>query len=465
MARLQKQVTEWTILDHAAAHWGAAMTIASVTSALRDYEYGYRETWADLLSELLEGDPHAHAVLKKCYSTIANAKFQIEPPELEDERDQHNAGVIADSVRATIQAIPNWRASVFQLVWGHFSGASALETLWGFDGAEWYVRKMLHVPTRRIDLDDFFRPYLSNGAARTGVLFEDHPGKFLVYLPVVTGDVPTREGLGRIIAFYMAFKRWGVRDYLSYCERYGKPTPLATYKTGRDHADEDDVALCENVVEGLGRGTMPGAWIPDTLTLDFADAASGSGSTSGKDRTVHQSLIDLCNAEISKAVLGNTLTTEVGSTGGNRSLGETQAKDQLENIAAIAKQIDEVITYNLVRWIVRLNFGEDAADKYCPQYVTKLEAPDDLKQASEVLETLVNIGLEVKRSDVHARFGWPMPQDGDDVLAKAPATVMPITEQEDKPEVQEDPADDDDNPEDEGEDEDAPDDGTDDDEE
>lgn len=440
-------------------HWGAALTVAAVTSCLRSCENGNRETWADFLSEMLEGDPHAHAVLKKCYSSIANNDWEILPADCESEREKKNAQLVADDVARVIKAIPHWRANVFQLLWGHLTGLNASEIIWGYDGSEWYVRRLHSIPSRRCHLDDDFRPYVGDGwSSQPDVYFDDMPGKFLVYQPVVTGDVPTREGLGRIIAYWLAFKRWAVRDYVSYTERYGKPTPVVTHSTGLPEgerkADEDDVRLANSIVENIGRGTQPGASIPDTLKIDFADAGKGSGSGNGADRTVHNALIALCNAEISKAVLGGTLTTEVGSSGGNRALGERQGDDQDAIFEAIARQIDDVITAGLVDWIVRLNYGDVAADKYAPRYHTKIESEEDLESAANVLETLVGIGLEVRKAEVYERFGWGMPTKGDDVLTGAVApSSPPPSEPEPEPEPEPDTEPDTDAPDDEGDEE------------
>jgi len=428
-SNLKKRVVDWTLFDQYPNHWGAALTVATVTACLRSGEYGYRETLCDFYTEALEGDPHTHAVLKKLFSGIANNEYELVSPKFDSESENEASQIVADEVTAVIERIPNYNASIYQLLWGYFSGLSASEIMWGFDTA-WYIQALRCIPSRRVHYDDYFRPYVGDGSSTTtGELFSNYPGKFLVYEPVCTGDMPTREGLGRIIAYWMAFKRWGTRDFMSYCERFGKPTPIVTHKTGKGvdgKADEDDITLARSIVEGIGRGTQPGVSIPDTLTVAFADAASGSNK-GGADSTVHNALIALCNAEISKAVLGNTLTTEVGSTGGNRALGDRQGEDQRDIQQTIAKQLDGVITNGLVKWIVRMNFGDDAVAKYCPVYHTKIEEPEDLESESRVLKTLVDVGLPIAVSDVYERFGWRMPTDDEETLkAREPEPIMPF---------------------------------------
>jgi len=425
-------IADWTLYDKAAAHWGAAMTIGVVTSMMRQCELGQRDLWCDLLSELLEGDPHAHSVLKKCYSSISNHRWELIPPRFEDEGEQYKADIVARETTEIIAKIPNWKSRIYQLLWGHFTGASAHEVMWRFNG-KWSIRELRHVPSRRLGFDDSFELYLTDGSySTTGIPLGSLPGKFLAYVPCVTGEVPTREGLGRILAYWLGFGRWATRDFLTYVERFGKPLPLAVMKTGRVTSDETDKTLANSLVQNIGRGTQFGAVVPDTIDLQFP-STGGSGGNGGAKVTVHGDFLDRKNAEVSKAVLGGTLTTEVGSSGGNRALGERQGVDQQEIIETIASQLDEAITAAIVVWLVRLNFGEDA-EKYTPQYHTMVETDDDQLAAAEVLKILVDSKVRLPANDVRERFGWREPSDDEEVVGgpmAAPQSATPATPPDD----------------------------------
>lgn len=411
----RRPVVDWSLYDQAPQHWGAAMTVATVTSAMRNCEYGDRESWVDLLSELLEGDPNTHAVLKKCYSAISSKGWALVPKRFDDsEAENENARIVAEDVTARIAAVPNWSSRVYQLCWGHFSGAAAHEIMWAANDG-WSILELRCVPSRRLQYDQHFDLYATDGNyATSGLYLNSLPGKFITFEPCVTGDVPTREGVGRVVAYWMAFKRWASRDLLSYIERFGKPMPVCTYKTGRETADEDDVALAQSIVQDIGRGTQPGAYLPDTLTLTFPSSQSAGGS-GGADKTIHSAFIDKCNNEITIGVLGNTLTTSVGSSGGNRALGQVHENEEQYLIESIASQVDECITRYIVFWLVKLNFGDDAL-KYLPQYRTAIEPEIDMKPAADVLRILVESGLQVAAADVYERFGWRRPNNGEPVL-------------------------------------------------
>ena len=445
-------VPEWGVYEQYATHWGATATVAAATSALRSAEYGQRDALVDLLSDLLEGDPHTHSVYKKVAAGISNQDWEIVPAEVEDDSEIDNADLIAKVVHSTIAQIPRWRSHLYGMLWGGFFGVAARETMWGYDGARWWVDSLRMVANRRINYDDYYVPYVSEtGYVNTdSIYFRDYPGKFLLFEPVVCGEQhQTREGVGRIILFWMAFKRFGARGLMEYTERFGKPFPLAKYNTTDSGepapADEDTIASLKTLVKQIGRGSQPGAVFPDSVELELVGPGGDSGSSGSGENTVHKFLVALCNAEISKAILGNTLTTEVGSTGGNRALGERQGEDQHDIYAALARQMDECITRDLVYWIVRLNFGERGLD-YLPRYHTKIERQENLAEAAEILKILVDSGLTIPAAQVRERFGYRAPLEDEEVLGGKPEPTQakpPEAPDQDDP-APEDPEDEDD---------------------
>jgi len=416
-SKLTKQIVDWTLYEQFPSHWGAALTVAAVTSRLRNAEKGYRQEYVDMLSELLEGDPHAYAVLSKKYNAIANCEFELLPARVEPEEEE-NARIVAGFVANSLHGTEGWRTSIAGMLWGDFYGVSAREILWERGVEEWKIVSLELIHSRRIQYDQRFRPYVTNSPAlHSGILFDDFPGKFVVFEPSLADEYQTRCGLGRVLAYFMAFKRFGVRDFLGYAERFGKPMPVARWTTSNDGnprpADEDDIATAYDIVRDIGRGSQPGAAIPDSIELDVFGASDNSMA----DGIVHPVLIQLCNQEISKAVLGGTLSTDVGDTGGNRALGEVQSVGEWNNIAALARQLDETITHGVIWWLVALNFGEQYANKYLPTYHTIVEQGEDQALAADVLTTLYNVGLKIPVGWVYDRFGIPVPQEDEEVLS------------------------------------------------
>ena len=426
-----------TVLEHYPSHWGAALTVAAVTSVLRYSELGYRRILVDMLDELLEGDLHAHGVLRKVYGGIANRAWTIEPAKVDDdnERDAETAEFIAEDVHNAIASIPSWSTHVSAMLWAHYYGTTGREIMWRRDKNGWSIDRLERVHSRRISYDWDFKPFIHEADyATTGLYTSDFPGKFVIFEPQVVENYPTRQGIGRSLAYWMAFKRFTVREWLNVSERFGKPFPIIKFSTRNDGqprlATDDDINVGKDLVVKIGKGSAPGAIVPDALDLQVVkDMAHGEGG-----KSIQSAFIDLCNSEESKAILANTLTTQVGSTGGNRALGEVMERGEAQLTRDLASQFDDCVTTQIIRWYVTLNYGEDKARRFCPKYVTDVNDPRDLEPDAKVLKILVDLGLKVPVSEVHERFGWREAIGDEPVLGASDMPAPPETETEPEPE-------------------------------
>jgi phage gp29-like protein len=419
MAIIPQQLIKWALDEKYPYHWGAMMTIAVVTSRLRECEKGNRAQWVDMLSELREADGHAHAVLCKRFTKVSSTPWEIVPAKVEGEAERANAELIASFVTVAIERIPRWKQHVHGLCWAGFSGASAREIMWRKDPDGVFVDKLLLVHSRRIGYGDDFVPYITNGSFLAESLKpSDYPGKFILNIVATADESPTRTGLGRVLAYWMAFKRFDNRESMNYIERFGKPFPIAKWKTGRADsgvATEEEQDSAKELVQDVGRGSQPGWAGPDTIDFNLVGPTGSSSGGSGEN-VPHKWHIELCNSEISKIVAGGDLSTE-SQASGSRALGDSQSDDAESLHIDDAGQLDETITNDLVKWIVLYNFGPDAARKWCPRYHTIVEKGEDTKLAAEVLDLAHNkLGLSIGTDFAHQKLSIPKPAEDEEVL-------------------------------------------------
>ena len=120
-----------------------------------------------------------------------------------------------------------------------------------------------------------------------------------------------RNDLGLLMkaAQYVIYKRGGFGDWAQFAEIFGMPFRKGTY----DGVDDKNRIELENALKEAGSAAY--AVIPEGSDIEFI-ASSNTGNNN-----VYSGLIQACNAELSKLILGNTLTTEQGDKGA-RSLGE-----------------------------------------------------------------------------------------------------------------------------------------------
>ncbi|MFI5218245.1 MAG: DUF935 family protein [Bacteroidia bacterium] len=109
-----------------------------------------------------------------------------------------------------------------------------------------------------------------------------------------------KDSLGLLMkaAQYVIYKRGGFGDWAQYCELFGMPFRVAKY----DGYDEKTRTDLENALKAAGSAAY--IVIPKEADLNFIQ-----NNTTGSS-ILYDMLIDSCNKELSKLVLGQTMTTE-----------------------------------------------------------------------------------------------------------------------------------------------------------
>ena len=152
--------------------------------------------------------------------------------------------------------------------------------------------------------------------------------------------------------------------------------------------------------------------IPESMMLEFAQVSGSGGGSSGSQATAHGSLLEYIDSLISKAVLGQTLTTEAGDKGA-RSLGEVhdEVRHDIERSDAMA--LSQTLSRDLLRPLVALNRGER---KRYPQVLIGREETIDIERISRAYQMLAPLGLETKKAQWYEILGLDAPEEDDETL-------------------------------------------------
>lgn len=173
------------------------------------------------------------------------------------------------------------------------------------------------------------------------------------------------------------FKKGNFKFWVAFTEKYGSPWLVGKYAPGTSNENQNILAdQLENMVQDAI------AVVPDTSKIEIIEA-SGKGASAD----IFDKLKDACNADISKAILGQTLTTELSSTG---SLAAAQTHNEVRKdiILSDARIIEETLN-QIVRWIVDQNFGKDVVS---PAF--RFSEPEEVnKQLAERDTLLSGIGV------------------------------------------------------------------------
>lgn len=428
---LATQLTLPSVSDKSQRRLGNGLTPQAISAVMRQADLGYMNLYADLLDEARQADPHMHGVLQKRELRVAGAPREVRPGEGKGRKTQReSAAKYCQEIIDNLEVPAGSQALSFVDLLGHltkgqYQGRSACESIWKRDGRALRPVQIESIHARRIAIaaNNWKLHLWDSGATGTpftafpGVPFDDPeffpPGKLIVYTPQIYGTYPTREGLGRCLVWYAAFKRWDVRDWLAFAEWAGRGLREIKYASGRDpknpaRADQADIDVAKEVVD---------LW-SSSMSAVTADVTELKVHPPPANQEVHERLLMTCDNQISKAVLGGTLTTEAGERGA-RSLGDTQERGEILITVSDARRIELVIRRDLFGPAVRERFGDGVA---IPTLCLQVEPKESLDALAARADKLAGRGLRIPAIWLRDQLGIPEPTDDEEVIGGNTAT-------------------------------------------
>ncbi|MBX3043157.1 MAG: DUF935 family protein [Candidatus Kapabacteria bacterium] len=167
--------------------------------------------------------------------------------------------------------------------------------------------------------------------------------KFLLLQHNATYDNPYGESILAKCYYPVIFKKGGMKLWSVFTQKYGMP--FLHGKIGLGKGQEEAYELF-NVLEKLQQDGI--AVTEEEVSIDILE----SSKTSSAD--VYKNLLHFCNAEISKAILSQTLTTEQGDTG-SYAMSQTHLQVR-KDVVDSDKQLVEYWLNKLIEWIIEFNF-------------------------------------------------------------------------------------------------------------
>lgn len=383
-----------------ASRIGGGLTPTRIANIIRAADTGDIRELMDLANECRQRDSHLHAVLSTHEESIAGLQWNVattaEKPRAKDKRA---AKWIEETLRATpafLRLIADLAGSVYysfavsEIVWKKVDGRLVPHDFVSIAPRRWRFRRTDGV----LIFQDVGGPEID--------LLGSYANKFICSRPRVTGDIPQREGLCRVLVWISIMRNWSIADWLRAGEMSWKPWRIGTYK--KENAGREDREDLETILRRLTTDNV--AVIPDSTEIKVEWP---TGSTSS--RSTHGELTNALGQEMSKAVLGH-LETQTSSLSGNT---DAQVKDGVRKDLreARARAIAADITRDLIEPMVRLNFG-DTVEVPRLEFVT--QDPVDLSSFGAAMKSLREAGADIPQRFVWDNAGIPEPKDGEPML-------------------------------------------------
>lgn len=371
------------------------LTPVKLAEIFREADAGDVLRQMELFEEFEEKDPHLFSQLQTRKNAVTGLDYEIIPFDSDDDRDKE----IAEFVAEQINSIENFEDVQTDLLDAIGKGFAVSEIIWGYDEGHVVIEDIRSRHQKRFFWDSIDGSFKVRTAEHPeGIMLPEN--KFILHRYKARSGHPSRAGVLRVVAWMYLFKNYDIKDWVSFAEIYGLPLRLGKYQPG---ASEDDKrALMQALIQ---IGADAAGIIPDGTSIEFITTEK----TSSID--LYEHLARYCDEQISKAVLGQTLTSDSG--GGSYAQSKTHNEVRHDLTVADCKALAATLRRYLIRPLVLYNFGEN---KRIPYLRYDCEEAGDLKETAEIIGTLIEkTGLKVPTSYLYKKFSIPKPEDGEEV--------------------------------------------------
>jgi phage gp29-like protein len=416
-------------------HPSVGLTPERLTQILREAEFGDPFLYLELAEEMEEKDLHYLAVLGTRKHAVSQLEMIVRAASSAPD-DIRAASMVRDMI---VDGPLQLDAVLFDVLDAVGKGFSATEIVWDTSGSEWYPSALKWRDPRWFAFDWISgeellvrtmkgeSEALALGGARKssprhfggdgmfgGLRGADGiqpltaplaPFKFIVHFAKAKAGLPVRGGLARAAGWAYLFKNYVLKDWVTFTEIFGQPLRVGKYSSGASEQDK------QTLLQAVSRiGTDAAAIIPDAMVIEFAEMHQNGSAE------MYQGFCEYLDAQVSKAVLGQTLTTEMPKTGGSRAAAQVHDAVRRDIMSSDARRLAATLSRDLVRPIVDLNMGPRA--RY-PKIQLGLPEDGDVKAFAEIVAMLADRGLRVSQKAVLDKLGIAEAGAGDAVLDAA----------------------------------------------
>jgi hypothetical protein len=177
------------------------------------------------------------------------------------------------------------------------------------------------------------------------------------------------------------------------------------------NASEKEKATLLRALAAIGHSAS--GIIPEGMLIDFHDVAPG-------DPKAFALMIDWCEKNQSKVILGGTLTSGADGQASTNALGNVHNEVRKDLRDGDVRQANTTLTRDLVFAVASLNGLAPGGLRRAPRFRLKAQEREDLTAFAQGLPPLVNLGLRPPVAWAHERLGIPVAQDGEPVLLPQP---------------------------------------------
>ena len=373
----------------------------SVAALLRDAAGGHARRYLTLAEEMEERYLHYASQLQTRRLAVEAVEPSVDVPDGVPAK-------IGDAVHALVEA-PQFREMIGSLTDGIAKGYSVCEMIWDYTGGLLRPVSYLWRDPRFFQFDRVALTELRLAVDGSFDGLELPPYKFVRHMPRSKMGIPLRRGVARPATWAYMLQSFSLKDWAAFSEIYGLPIRVGKYAA---NATRDDIRTLLTAVRSIASDAA--AVIPIGMELEFVKVEGSHGTA------VFGGLLDYVDKQISKLVVGQTMTSDEG---GSLAQARVHNEVRLDILRADGRQIGHTVSRDVVEAFIAFNFGPQAL---YPRVDFPVAEPEDVTALANALDKLVPLGLKVAQREVRGKFGMSEPEKDDELLTPPkPAPVAP----------------------------------------
>lgn len=373
---------------------GDGLNPLRLAQILRAADMGDPVRYLELAEVIEERDPHFLGVIGTRKRSVAQLDITVDAAS-EDAHDVKLADMVRDWVKRD-----ELQQELFHILDCISKGYSGTAINWDHSEGQYMPSELVWRDPRifRFERHNLARPLMLDDNGREiplpafRFIFADIPAKSGLLL---------RSGLARVAMWGWMFKAFTSRDWAIFTQTYGQPLRVGKWQPGASEADKDTLFRAVANIAG-----DCAAIIPETMTIDFVESKS-----IGASGDLYEKRVDHLDRQISKAVLGQTATTD--AIAGGHAVGREHRLVQEDIEGADAGALAAILNRDLIRPWIKLEYGPQ---KRYPRLRIGRPKTEDLTALATSVEKMVRLGMEIEEAEVRSRFGFSEPKPGAKLL-------------------------------------------------
>lgn len=332
---------------------GAGLTPSRLSGILREADDGSLDTAMQLFEEMEEKDAHLYCVANTRRLALTGLPWAVvSAATVREGVDRARADEAAHYCGDVLHDLDSFEETLQHLSLAVGRNIAVSEIVWDVVAGELRPIALVPVDFTRIVFDAFDSPrILTADEPRDGI--EISPHKFIVHTPHSVSGHPQRGGLLRVTAMVYLAKNLSLKDWMIYAEIFGMPVRIARYEPAATAEEKRELL---HMLESLGSNAV--GLFSRAVELQVIDANRGAAGAP------YERLIDFLNREMSKAWLGQTLTTDIAGQSGSIAASQVHNEVRREILADDMRKEARTIRRDLLATMTQMRFGPEAPVPY-----------------------------------------------------------------------------------------------------